>query len=156
VLLADSLALMRAMNQLDAAQTIDSLGQIFVARKRDDPDTVVVAHGQRFEGRIRRPREHAGCAAPCGTAVPTSLTPYRPAPADLRHLSARWLVQQSHALTTIATFVSLVGKLRSFHSARSLRRRSQRAQNDFGDLIALQTLSPFTIKPKPRSAAPPS
>jgi len=110
VLLADSLALMRAMNQLDAAQTIDSLGQIFVRASAMTPTPLSLATAA-----IRRPNSTSSrtrwmrCAV--RYRVPTSLqrrTRPRPRICDI---SARdgWY-NKSHALTTSATFVSLVGK----------------------------------------------
>jgi len=148
VLLADSLALMRAMNRLDGTQTIDSLGAIFVRASSRTPDSKVAGNGSdsRAESDVLENSLDALRRALLGSNL--SATPYATGARGFGDIYARdgWY-ENLNAATNSETFASLAGKVTILPiSSDTATPLATTAKSDFGDLVALQTLSPFALE----------
>lgn len=148
VLVADSLALMRAMNQLDSAQTIDSLGEIFVRASSIVPQSTVLGDGSDARAEFDTLENSLDALRRTLLGSDLARTPYATGGRGFGDIAARdgWYTNLL-ALTTSATFLSLIDKVRIVPVASSgAATLGTSAKSDFGDWMALRTLSPFVLK----------
>lgn len=157
VLVADSLALMRAMSQLDSGQTIDLLGEIFVRASSIVPQSTVLGDGSDARAEFDALENTLDALRRALLGSDLARSPYATGGRGFGDIAARdrWY-NNLQALTGNASFLALAGRVRIVAMASSgASALATSAQSDFADWMALRTLSPFVLKAKdePNAAA---
>jgi trimeric autotransporter adhesin len=146
-LIADSLAVARAMQLLDPAITLDELAQVFQRATERIASGNLFAGGEQTADYEYDALENVLDGLRRTLLSPTAAsTPYATGGRGFGDPTSRDTFHNNlQALISDARFQSLVGKVEvvALDSAGTLRGS---ASTDFGDFIALKTLSPFALK----------